>query len=662
MAYKYLPLREGTECEIRLLTLLPGSGDSAIECTVDHALLEPPPPYEALSYTWGNPWSNARDVPSNIDVHSIHSVRLNGKPTNIGYNLHAALLRLRYPDKKRALWVDALCIDQANDNEKSKQVRQMHKIYNRANRVLSWLGEEDFHSNLAFDIMEELCWAIKVLLWCRTAQRMSLPIIHISEDNVVDEFQRLLPLYHQENIDLRKSLNLIKTEFLENKDVAEIATLTFGDARSLARYIVCDTGQLSEYPLLPLTIQAIQKTFSSRTYWERLWVVQEFGHGRDGVIVCGGREMDFALLTMSILFLGSRSVHTGSCLFWENGDYSSNVAAGLSMTGAQSLNRLRLQDERRPLVQPLALYHSKSCTEPRDAIYALLNIATPINIQIDYGKKLAEVYTEATLAIISHDQNLDLLILWDSTRTPEIDFQRLEFPSWVPKFGRMSAVTRLNQVDFKELYVAGGPLKEISSRVTNYTTLLAVDGCFFTTVSHVEPKNLWDIPMEDLMQMWSYITEIYPRLQIGDFWRTLLLDQYPLKRVFFERSVASRARFNAILEQHFADPYAVFMEIKESFKKVAYRKTFCVTAKENMAMVSGNVEKGDLIFVAHGSIAPFILRPVPHETQFDDALKELNVTTFYEFVGPAYVQGVMDGEVWDMVDGVNLKEEKIWLA
>ncbi|KAK8005975.1 hypothetical protein PG991_012272, partial [Apiospora marii] len=45
------------------------------------------------------------------------------------------LLRL-----KRYFWIDALCIDQANDREKGHQVGQMKDVYEKAERVIIWLG------------------------------------------------------------------------------------------------------------------------------------------------------------------------------------------------------------------------------------------------------------------------------------------------------------------------------------------------------------------------------------------------------------------------------------------------------------------------------------------------------------------------------------------
>ena len=89
-------------------------------------------PYVALSYTWG-------DGPTK-------NIWLHGRLKTVTSNLFAALQRLRDPHKPVLLWVDALCIDQLNDSEKSKQISLMATIYQKAGHVFAWTGEEDSDS------------------------------------------------------------------------------------------------------------------------------------------------------------------------------------------------------------------------------------------------------------------------------------------------------------------------------------------------------------------------------------------------------------------------------------------------------------------------------------------------------------------------------------
>lgn len=125
LPYRQLDLKSR---QIRILHLLPGNREDPIRCMLDTALLDDSPVYEALSYAWGDP----------LDCHFIE---LDGRRKSVTVNLYHALRRLRYPGCERRLWVDALCIDQDNDIEKSHQVNLMSKIYSRTWRAILWLGD-----------------------------------------------------------------------------------------------------------------------------------------------------------------------------------------------------------------------------------------------------------------------------------------------------------------------------------------------------------------------------------------------------------------------------------------------------------------------------------------------------------------------------------------
>jgi hypothetical protein len=126
----FRPARIGPKDEIRILDLLPGNEDDDIECdTRVVALSDGELLYEALSYVWGE------------TVVGGKAVRVNGRETEITHNLHAALRQLRHPTRKRALWVDQLCINQWDNDEKAEQVSLMRLIYKRCSQCLIWLDE-----------------------------------------------------------------------------------------------------------------------------------------------------------------------------------------------------------------------------------------------------------------------------------------------------------------------------------------------------------------------------------------------------------------------------------------------------------------------------------------------------------------------------------------
>lgn len=140
-SYSYTPLKLRTD--IRLLTLQQGSGDDLITCSLKHVGFAQKPKYEALSYCWG---------PSTYQKR----LQLNGHSILVRNNLWSALRHLRFPDKDRTIWVDALCIDQSNVTERNHQVGLMGKIYRDALEVVAWLGCENENSNVAMSYLQNI--------------------------------------------------------------------------------------------------------------------------------------------------------------------------------------------------------------------------------------------------------------------------------------------------------------------------------------------------------------------------------------------------------------------------------------------------------------------------------------------------------------------------
>lgn len=142
--------------------------------------------YEALSYVWGDPAKT-------------ESMTLNGVTFGLSANLKDALINLRERDTERTLWVDALCINQDDETEKHREVMRMRAIYYSAKRVVVWLGDAVFDSNMAIEWAEQIHLHFKAYLtrlgvqdegegifdWIRETQRFQM----------VEAFGLLMP-YH----------------------------------------------------------------------------------------------------------------------------------------------------------------------------------------------------------------------------------------------------------------------------------------------------------------------------------------------------------------------------------------------------------------------------------------------------------------------------------
>jgi hypothetical protein len=81
---------------------------------------------------------------------------------SITRNLDVALRHLRYRSEPCSVWVDATCINQKDDQEKSEQVASMFAIYGLARRVVMWLGPAENESDDALDLLRGLGAEVEV--------------------------------------------------------------------------------------------------------------------------------------------------------------------------------------------------------------------------------------------------------------------------------------------------------------------------------------------------------------------------------------------------------------------------------------------------------------------------------------------------------------------
>ena len=210
--------------EIRLLHILPAKRGKRIECRLSHASIDDEQArYQALSYVWGAQLEQLRDV------LNIRHIFVDDKVVAITRNLEVALRHIRDEQDEVVLWVDALCINQFNLAEKSSQISIMGKIYQRAYKVLAWLGQEDQHAKPAYQLI-------------RTLTRLSyLTVSHSSMAG------------------------------------AKLTPQVFRDAGI----------EVSDLPWESLA------SLFRRPYWSRMWVIQELYHADStGAGYCGLRTID----------------------------------------------------------------------------------------------------------------------------------------------------------------------------------------------------------------------------------------------------------------------------------------------------------------------------------------------------------------------------------
>ncbi|KAI1172249.1 heterokaryon incompatibility protein-domain-containing protein [Nemania sp. FL0916] len=129
----YRPLTVASR-EVRLLRVVHDSANcdddesSSLQCSLEHMSLEPSPtePYTAISYCWGA--DNKKS-----------SMLIDGQSFEVPESASIALKNLVRPDGG-LFWIDAICINQEDQQEKGRQVGMMKDIYSQAEEVRIWLG------------------------------------------------------------------------------------------------------------------------------------------------------------------------------------------------------------------------------------------------------------------------------------------------------------------------------------------------------------------------------------------------------------------------------------------------------------------------------------------------------------------------------------------
>jgi hypothetical protein len=148
MPFIYEPLStpelEGSGDSFRLLYLQPGHGDDPVCCRIQSHLVADAPPYEAISYCWGN-------------ATQIGCIKCGDSTLEVTTTVIEALRHLRRSEgRPRLLWIDQVCINQQDARERSYQVSIMRQIYYTAFRTILWLGVANDTTEMAFHSVPRL--------------------------------------------------------------------------------------------------------------------------------------------------------------------------------------------------------------------------------------------------------------------------------------------------------------------------------------------------------------------------------------------------------------------------------------------------------------------------------------------------------------------------
>jgi Heterokaryon incompatibility protein (HET) len=363
------------------------------------------PPYDALSYTWGDPscpyLSSAK--PSG---HGVPTVRCNGIRLEVQPNLIAALKELQIGGISRItyIWIDAICINQANPSERSSQVQMMGRLYEQAESVIVWLGPEDETVSDAFMALQRLGSVGKVPRSKHQLEEARAAVDHISPWDFYEPASYCTKL---------------GVEPISDRQWLSVAA------------------------------------FLHRPYFKRVWVIQEISQAREIILLCGRRLLDWEKLSAALMFLALtnwyQALHT-EMLNRTITDPKARVGfermlAAKKDGGTAAMQLVRTREYARGelgkfrLEDLLSTHRSCLATDPRDKIYSLLGISNfekppftdPLKAQhfvADYQLPVEILYTRVTRLLIESRGNLQMLRQRESNRERSLG----TLPSWVPDF------------------------------------------------------------------------------------------------------------------------------------------------------------------------------------------------------------------------------------
>jgi hypothetical protein len=359
--YKALPKSQ----IIRVIKLEPGVWDSPIRCSLKSYNLDNDKlSYEAISYVWGT-------SPDRKEIIC------DGKPFDVTTGLFDALQIFRQIDQPRALWADAICINQKDTEERNHQVQLMRIIYSKAAKVLIWLGHE--HPDIVRSGLDAVCRFVNEA--CSAAQR---------DDSLA--------------------------EYIWGGQ----------DSRALNRNILPESTEVED-------MKSIGQLFAC-TWFTRLWVVQEVVLSSVAAIHWGNAVIDFrwlGLLTKHFYYSAMYRVfrlHNGydSILGYQNCYFIHNLQQSSQAQNFYSILTSTLQFD---------------VSDPRDRVFGLLGMRSSdsdpdqgnLFLEPNYNVSLSEVMENVTTKFLL-DQKIVNVLSRVQNRHSILD----DRTSWMPQWNNLN--------------------------------------------------------------------------------------------------------------------------------------------------------------------------------------------------------------------------------
>jgi hypothetical protein len=599
--YKYQPL-DSTSGDIRLIQLHCADDNyGLVHCNINHFSHGRIPPYDCLSYTWG-------------DQTKTKPIHLNGNIFYITQNLHDALLQLQDRDslaiwQNTWLWIDAICINQTDEEEKSSQVQQMKSIFVNSQQVILWLGVQSSDSKHALWLLDHIAymWQAYHSLEMTEEQRLS---------RMWDE------LISKEDFHGIKALRLL----FERPWWTRVWVYQEAMSAKQSR-IVCGPHSAR--------LESFSVFYSINNGWRQLpakW-----------------RSSSWEALYPELISAVRRTKQVQSSI---------QLSKGASRPVLAVLDQVYVH----ALVQ---------ASDPRDRLFALYGLETnaeELGLRVDYSKTCGEVYEETARALL---RKYGLVVLSYCSGQRQYH-SKLTLPSWVPNWEEyitppihaFPSTGRKYNSDSKFFSVSGstsqpklpschldGKLELTAVQVGviagtgsswPFSPLTVAD----TGRSH-EAEHRWVNDIQSLvgLHMSDYRSELHSE-QMSAVWRIAVADHLHKPGLGYTRATVEDAggydAYVQLLElSNRSTGHENYSQTRKTLERQSwdYRKSLvnCAMQRRPICSEDGRVGIGpdlcqadDIICVFHGARIPFIVRKCESGE--------------YRLIGEAYVHGIMDGE------------------
>ncbi|SPO03569.1 uncharacterized protein DNG_06252 [Cephalotrichum gorgonifer] len=605
--------------------------------------------FSAISYLWG-------DVKNTIDI------QVNGQPFSLGSNLHAALVVLR-KSVDSWFWVDSICINQSDLEEKSWHVNDMRAIYGGADLVYMWLGPGSNDTDRAMDFVSRLgprAIACGVLDSWVNRKRWK-----VARNSI-----RIRPPAQHGGLDA-------------NTAVSELEQFIY----SLLQEAGLHEGAAREEDLQTGILNLLQ-----RDYWHRIWIIQEVALANEAIVMCGERSVPLSIFDETFTAIWTCKRMGLPRTRPEYGEFCSRLSGTLYTIKALTTYRKRRLNDPILLADILVEFVSApdrpfySASDPRDIVFGLLGViddAEKLGLHADYSRSLIEVFTAVTRALICHgDENshpfhLDRCI--PRQRNPD------NLPTWVPdwrEIGRYGfkiwPVNNRRAFDATAGVPSPSPLDTSRSGYGNPAVLRRV-GCHVDVITEVMKPPRWvqfdEWSVARIADADDYLSSVFKFAGLGpdsgpgeDYvWRTIRRDSIDAtNRPNSKKPVSERTAqlIRKIMRQERVDvdtlkedqrkfirsgPYKLH-EVRPDLETVRDQldyveshwpysigssnrgRTLFKTAKGMFGLGHVAIRAGDVVTLFWGVKSPIILRPRDGESDG------------FHLMGDAYVDGIMKAE------------------